>query len=338
MDKNNFNSIDNIIIKRRKIFISKKAFTLVELLGVLVILGILISIATISYTRYQRSAKEKAVEIAINSLKDSANNFFVNCNTNFNGKNKELCNRYPIPEEVDGTTKVWLTDLQSESLIEPVENPYKPGQKCDVEKSYIKVTNKNSSGKNIKLDYQVCLVCGNDYVNDNSECDYIHTAPTEDKNNPIFNSEVEVSSKESNYNSLNVIVKVDAIDNESGLKDMCISQSGFGDCAKWVPYDYENEIKLNGNYDGVERRIYVTVRDEAGNYMDKSGLYTPYKKPTITTQIASSSIGTRSFDVSVGVTASDKGLEKVVWYYKRSNETSYSLNAIKTLSPKTLIL
>ena len=91
MDKNNFNSIDNIIIKRRKIFISKKAFTLVELLGVLAILGILMSIATISYTRYQRSAKEKAVEIAINSLKDSANNFFVNCNTNFNGKNKELC-------------------------------------------------------------------------------------------------------------------------------------------------------------------------------------------------------------------------------------------------------
>ena len=288
-------------------------FTMIELLAVLVILGILMSIAVISYSSYQKRAKDNSISIAENSISSSVSNFFVNCNTNFNGKNQEICNRYKVPDEVNASTKVWLVDLINDSLMEPITNPYNQNQKCNQDTSYVLVTNKGGSDKNIDLDYLVCLDCGTSYKSNNAKCEWTFSAPTSDKIYPVINS-VLVTSKDPDYNSNNVVVKVDAVDNESGIKDMCISQTNFGECS-WEAYKTEKDVTLTSALDGLEKSIYVTVRDQAGNYTETKALYTPYKECS-EKEVIQGTLGTCSKSCGGGVasredTYKDKYTSKV---------------------------
>lgn len=257
---------------------SREAFTLIELLAVIVILGILMSIAVIGYSYSQRKAKDDALKLTITTIESSLNDHLNNCAMGYYDENDTICSKYKIPEVKKGTTKVWLVDLINDSLIEPVSNPYNTSEKCNANSSYVLVTNTSKDDMNVSYDYLVCLDCGESYKTNNAKCDFTFSAPTSDKEQPQIN-EVTITSKEKNYNSNDVIVKINAKDNESGIKDMCISQTEFGEC-KWESYKEEKEITFSGNLDGNTRYIYLTIRDLAGNYIDYSKDYTPYKECT----------------------------------------------------------
>lgn len=155
---------------------NKKAFTLVELLAVLVILGILMSIGVGAYSRYQKQSKDEAIEIAENSMKSSAANYFINCTTSYGGKNKELCKRYQMPYDRGDVTKVWLRDLISESILDPISNPYQKGQHCNANTSHVLIRNRADSDKNLDFEYIACLDCGN-YRTKNARCTWTEQAP-----------------------------------------------------------------------------------------------------------------------------------------------------------------
>ena len=155
---------------------NKKGFTLIELLAVIVILGVLFSIAVGSYSNYQKRAKDEAIERAEDSMRSGTSNYFINCTTSYGGKDKELCRKYTMPDDVGDKTKVWLRDLVKESILDPIKNPYNTSKTCDENASYVLITNRGDSSKNLDLEYIACLVCGN-YKSANSKCDWLERAP-----------------------------------------------------------------------------------------------------------------------------------------------------------------
>ena len=56
---------------------NKKGFTMVELLGTVVILGILLTMAIAGYTRYQDSSSQKAYNLMHQGMAQAAENYFM---------------------------------------------------------------------------------------------------------------------------------------------------------------------------------------------------------------------------------------------------------------------
>lgn len=135
----------------------KKGFTLIELLAVIVLLGIILVIATLSYNNYLIKSKEKSFMLAENSFHDALLDAYSYCETNY--ISGELCTKLKNisnKEEV-----VTLNELINENHIEDIKNPYNTSEFCDTG-SYIKIsskTNINISGHD-ELTTKVCLICG----------------------------------------------------------------------------------------------------------------------------------------------------------------------------------
>ena len=76
-----------------------------------------------------------------------------------------------------------------------------------------------------------------------------------------------IASTITDYNSLNTTVKITANDQEVGKNvTYCISKSN-DNCNPTTKYVENKEIplKMNGAYDGLERTVYIAVKDVAGN-------------------------------------------------------------------------
>ncbi len=155
---------------------NNQGFTLIELLAVIVILGILFSIGVASYSSYQKKAKDEAIERAEDAMRSGTANYFITCTTSYTGKNKELCKKYTMPYDIGDKTKVWLKDLIKESILDPIANPYNNGKVCSENTSYVLITSKGDSDKNLDLEYIACLDCGK-YRSKNSKCDWTEMAP-----------------------------------------------------------------------------------------------------------------------------------------------------------------
>ena len=141
-----------------------KGFTLVELLGVIVILAILLTFASFTYTKYLVQSKNRSFELAINTFEDTVAASLEDCAS---GRISNFCSTYSIPA-INDTIRISLTDLVNNYYIEPIKNPYDAKTTCD---GYIDVTRKEvvvshngrsfgADDSNIDLEYKTCLICG----------------------------------------------------------------------------------------------------------------------------------------------------------------------------------
>ena len=138
---------------------NKKAFTLIELLSVIVLLAILVTFAFFSYTRYLKSSRRRILEVDIKSMESAARNAINECHK---GSSNNFCNNFTIPED-NVPVKIQFRDLVSNSYADEFKNPYEKGTYCDTDASYVMVTRKiNDDKADISFDYSACLICGND--------------------------------------------------------------------------------------------------------------------------------------------------------------------------------
>lgn len=120
---------------------NKKGFSLVELLGVIVLLGIILGIVSVSYANPLRQINKAYYQNLENSLLIAGNTYFT-------------YNKYNQNEEV----RVNLETLISNKYISEVIDEKQ--EKCDLINSYVVIYNSDSF---------VCLIC-NDYISNNNKC------------------------------------------------------------------------------------------------------------------------------------------------------------------------
>ena len=77
-----------ISMKRNSLFRNKKAFTLVELIVVIAILGVLASIVTVSASSAKKSSEKRAATSAIVGYWNTTNNYFYQLNATRTGPPK----------------------------------------------------------------------------------------------------------------------------------------------------------------------------------------------------------------------------------------------------------
>ena len=119
--------------------INENGFSLVELLGVMVILGILISSSVIAYSRYRKAARIQAYDTMASSAADAAAQYAMT---------------YP------GTTSIKIEDLYNENFLSSLSDPGKKDKTC---RGLVEIENIKSSNTT-ELDtqsYKVHICCKN---------------------------------------------------------------------------------------------------------------------------------------------------------------------------------
>lgn len=128
----------------------RNAFTLVELLAVIVIFGIVSAIAVGAYSNYIKTSTKKAYEDAESTMEGAAKSLLTFCMTST--VPNDFCQTIPSGGssiEIDLTT---LTDNEFMTLVKD----QKKGGVCS---GKVKVTNNSSNSDNYNLKYDVCLKC-----------------------------------------------------------------------------------------------------------------------------------------------------------------------------------
>ena len=232
----------------------KRAFTLVELLAVIVILGLLFALTVPAVSRYINETREKNYSLHEADMKTAASNLMSECVQ----KNDPMC----LPE--DGETKVvYLDELVEKKYSEKIKDPDDTDKFCDMENSYVVVS--NSSNNVVELDYQVCLVCSN-YKSE--ACDTIDTGPTcdpaSDTDAPTCDNIVGASTIWTNKDR---VISVDCKDNGCGCKRETFYQT-YTETAKTEEFIVEDETGKTGT---CEVNVYIdkvapTCRVEVVSY------------------------------------------------------------------------
>lgn len=138
---------------------NKKAFTLIEMLVVVLIVGLLTSIATGVYNNYLESSKHKAFGIAEESFVNAVKEAYLDCssnhpNNNFCLNHKEL--------SLGESSKITLKELVDDNYIDSIKNPYDTDKFCDLNYSYVIAKNSSDASLiNVDISYTVCLICNN---------------------------------------------------------------------------------------------------------------------------------------------------------------------------------
>jgi prepilin-type N-terminal cleavage/methylation domain-containing protein len=92
---------------------NKRGFTLIELIAVIVILGVLLSITTMSVTSYLNETKEKSFESLVESVETSAQMYIA-----------DHSNDFPELNTVGSTFDIELADLVNNNYIsDHVQDP-----------------------------------------------------------------------------------------------------------------------------------------------------------------------------------------------------------------------
>ena len=128
---------------------NKNGFTLVELLGVIVILGLVSTIGFAAYNRYLKYSQDKTFKMEEQNIAVDVQNAIIDC---MQGNKIEFCkNHKDIASKED--EKVYLQELIDDNFSSKVKNPYNPNEQCNAVDSYVIVRKNRKS-------YDVCLICG----------------------------------------------------------------------------------------------------------------------------------------------------------------------------------
>ena len=130
---------------------SKKGFTLVEILGTLVILGIILAITVPAIGNVINNSYTKACEINLQSMEEGARAYVLKNN---------------IKMEQGEAIRIDISQLEEEILTKPILDP-QTKEKCT---GYVTVFNNNDSYK-----FNPCLKCGENFMSD--ECNVDTTSP-----------------------------------------------------------------------------------------------------------------------------------------------------------------
>lgn len=137
---------------------NKKGFTLVELLAVIIILGVISTVAVFSYNGIIQKSRNDAYKDDEKSLKTAAESLIAHCEATFS--NKDYCVDIPLYNE---EVTITLDNLVESKFINKIVDPANSGSYCT---GYVKV--KNVSSDPLKLEYKTCLQC-KDYKS--SDCE-----------------------------------------------------------------------------------------------------------------------------------------------------------------------
>ena len=154
-------------------------------------------------------------------------------------------------------------------------------------KAYALVTDKTCQDASYKeafdgtqteyLDEKVYYICARDNVGNEKgyfEDGYQIDIKNIDKSQ--LKASLSITSKERRYRSKKVRLRISANKNASDL-EMCVSQTGYLQDCSFESYRETKNIVLNGDYDGSNKTVYVTVKDKAGNLAHAEANYKLYK-------------------------------------------------------------
>lgn len=135
--------------------LNNKGFSLGEIIAVIVIIGVIATIAAPSISKYIGGTKLTTFVAYEDSMEDAAKNAVLDCV----GTNSSKCD---LPEKGE-TNNIELSYLISEGFIDEIKPP--KGGSCDLNKSFVRVENRG----NLNYKFKVCLYC-DDYTSDDSIC------------------------------------------------------------------------------------------------------------------------------------------------------------------------
>jgi len=130
--------------------LNKKAFTLVELIGVFAVLAIVFGLVSIAYININKSMVKtyyRGIEL---SMTNASGDYYSN------NKNK-------VPMVVGEIDSVSLGELEEQEFIDPVKDV--SGNRCDTTNSYVKTYRDEKEN----LQYLICLKCYDGYESDSCQ-------------------------------------------------------------------------------------------------------------------------------------------------------------------------
>ena len=121
----------------------------------------------------------------------------------------------------------------------------------------------------------------------NSDDKYLSFGPYElDNEKPTLASEeFKITSVDTRFNSNKVKVSIKPKDNHTEQSELKVCVSTTDSCSNYIDYsDYDSnkEIKLADDFNGQTKKLYVFIKDKAGNILKQEKLYTIYKECTNT--------------------------------------------------------
>lgn len=133
---------------------NKKGFTLIEIIGAFIVIGLIATVAVPGVSKYIQKGKLTTFLTYEDSMEEAATNAVLRCI----GSNSRNCE---VPE------KGYSTDIKLNKLIEDgfIDEMKSTDGTCNMEKSFVRVENRG----NLNYKFTVCLFCDS-YTSDNDIC------------------------------------------------------------------------------------------------------------------------------------------------------------------------
>lgn len=127
---------------------NKKGFTMIELMAVIIILGILMTLAYMGVTQYLDRTRDATYEDFEKNITAGATNYLIDHSAS-------------IPE-VGESIVIDVSKLICEGYIENLRDPYNTSvnRTCNLN-SYAIVTRESDTASNLRVSYEACLSCSN---------------------------------------------------------------------------------------------------------------------------------------------------------------------------------